>query len=257
MVVAELEIWHSRPIAPTRRVAVGDHDLPCDPPPGYGGILLAGIVASSIGALDPDWHPELLRLTHQLEDGARVPQPRLRHRLQQDRIGLSKTRHELRDGGDALSFALQLDAATPEQMILGAVYAAGGLPDGVRHGVMRSIRVAMAWEGGLGSDFVARLSGLRSSIDLGAYAHRNPVEWALGVLGLSVPAGGTGADGADGRSGGGDGAHEPGAGADRTAVQRRFRELLREAHPDHGGDTGDAATRIAQLTEARRILLGA
>jgi len=45
VILAELEIWHSRPIAPTRRVAIGDQDLPCDPPPGYGGILLAGIVA--------------------------------------------------------------------------------------------------------------------------------------------------------------------------------------------------------------------
>ncbi len=28
------------------------------------------------------------------------------------------------------------------------------------------------------------------------------------------------------------------------------------AHPDHGGDAGDAAQRISELTEARRILLG-
>ena len=62
MILAELEIWHSRPIAPTRRVAIGEHDLPCDPPPGYGGILLAGIVASCITGLDPDNHPDLLRL---------------------------------------------------------------------------------------------------------------------------------------------------------------------------------------------------
>ena len=40
-------------------------------------------------------------------------------------------------------------------------------------------------------------------------------------------------------------------------VQRRFRELLVEAHPDHGGDEIDAAARIEELTEARRILLGA
>jgi curved DNA-binding protein CbpA len=41
----------------------------------------------------------------------------------------------------------------------------------------------------------------------------------------------------------------------RTDVQRRFRDLLREAHPDHGGATDDAAQRISELTEARRILL--
>jgi curved DNA-binding protein CbpA len=38
-------------------------------------------------------------------------------------------------------------------------------------------------------------------------------------------------------------------------VQRRFRDLLREAHPDHGGASDDAANRISELTEARRILL--
>jgi DnaJ-class molecular chaperone len=41
----------------------------------------------------------------------------------------------------------------------------------------------------------------------------------------------------------------------KRVVQRRFRSLLREAHPDHGGITDEAANRIAELTEARRILL--
>ena len=34
-----------------------------------------------------------------------------------------------------------------------------------------------------------------------------------------------------------------------------FRALLREARPDHGAETVGAAARIADLTEARRILL--
>ena len=41
----------------------------------------------------------------------------------------------------------------------------------------------------------------------------------------------------------------------RHAVQRQFRDLLRVAHPDHGGSSDAAAQRIADLTEARRILL--
>ena len=36
---------------------------------------------------------------------------------------------------------------------------------------------------------------------------------------------------------------------------QQFRDLLRVAHPDHGGASDDAAQRIADLTEARRILL--
>jgi hypothetical protein len=276
--LAELEIWHSRPIAPTRRVAIGEHDLPCDPPPGYGGILLAGIVASCITGLDPDNHPDLLRLTHQLEDGGRVPQPRLRHRFQQDRIGLNRTRHVLRAHGDQVEFDLEVDRATPEQMVLGAVYTAGTLPPGTRHRVMRSLRTAMQWEGTLGPDFIARVTGFGTSHDLGAAAYRNPMLWALGILGLEVPAGvvgpaNGGANGsahrARGRNGNGHGRADRSDGPDRGArsdgpnrpdrkvVQRRFRELLREAHPDHGGATDDAAKRIAELTEARRILLGA
>jgi len=43
----------------------------------------------------------------------------------------------------------------------------------------------------------------------------------------------------------------------RPEVQKRFRNLLWLAHPDHGGDTVGAAERIHQLHEARRILLEA
>ena len=42
---------------------------------------------------------------------------------------------------------------------------------------------------------------------------------------------------------------------DRTDVQKRFRRLLRTAHPDHGGESVGAAERIAELTEARELLL--
>jgi hypothetical protein len=64
-----------------------------------------------------------------------------------------------------------------------------------------------------------------------AARYADPEAWALTVLGLAGPV--------------------PG----RKDVQRRFRELLRVAHPDHGGGEAAAAERIAELTEARRILL--
>ncbi len=38
MLLAELEVFHSRPIAPTRRVAIGVAVLPTAPPPGFGGL---------------------------------------------------------------------------------------------------------------------------------------------------------------------------------------------------------------------------
>jgi curved DNA-binding protein CbpA len=47
----------------------------------------------------------------------------------------------------------------------------------------------------------------------------------------------------------------PGTDADRAEIQRRYRRLVRVAHPDHGGSEEGAADRLAQLSEARAILL--
>jgi hypothetical protein len=42
---------------------------------------------------------------------------------------------------------------------------------------------------------------------------------------------------------------------ERDDVQRRFRRLVRLAHPDHGGESVGAAERMAELSEAREVLL--
>ncbi|HEX2064175.1 MAG TPA: hypothetical protein VHE80_07110, partial [Acidimicrobiales bacterium] len=42
----------------------------------------------------------------------------------------------------------------------------------------------------------------------------------------------------------------------RSDIVRRFRRLVRDAHPDHGATTEGAGARILELTEAKRILLG-
>ena len=234
MILAELEVFHSRPIAPTRRVALGRSDLPVSPAPGFGGILLAGVVAGHMPDLDPDLFDDLHRLTLQLQEGQRIPQPRLRHRFQVDRIGLTRSVHRLVGEGEDLDFELEPKGA-PAQHILAAVYAAGQLPLVSRGRVMDVLRKAMRWAGPLDHGFVAHLSGLDRGREWSARAFHDPVQWALGILdlagdteGLQVPA--------------------------RADVQRRFRDLLRVAHPDPGGATRDAAQRIADLTEARRIL---
>jgi hypothetical protein len=232
VILAELEVFHSRPIAPTRRVALGDRDLPVTPAPGFGGVLLGGIVAAHVPVLDPEMFDDLDRLTRQLDAGYRIPQPRLRHRLQTDRIGLQRSVHRLRGEGEELRFEID-DKGSPAHHILAAVYAAGALPLGPRSRVMESIRKAMRWSGPIDGELVAYLSGLSRHQDWSAEAYRDPVAWALGVLGLNEDA------------------HRPG----RRAIQRRFRDLVRVAHPDHGGDRGLAALRLAELSEARRILL--
>jgi hypothetical protein len=232
MILAELEVFHSRPIAPTRRVALGRRDLPISPAPGFGGILLGGVVAAHMPGLDPELFDDLHRLTLQLENGKRIPQPRLRHRLQVDRIGLQRSVHRLKGEGEELAFEVE-DKGSPAQHILAAVYAAGDLPFGPRTLVMDAIRKAMRWSGSIDGALVAHLSGLAKHHDWSTDAYRDPVGWAIGVLALR------------------DGGRRPG----RRAVQKQFRELVRLAHPDHGGDRQEAARRLSELAEARRILL--
>jgi hypothetical protein len=237
VVLAELEIFCSRPHAPTRRVALGDTDLPCEPPPGFGGVLLAGVVAAHVRAIDPDHLPDLSRLTRELEDGRRIPQPRLRHRLQADTIGLNPVRHQLRGDGERLWFHFQ-DGHAPEQQVLGAVYAAGRLDPHLRTPVMAAIRRAIGWAGPVGADFIAAMAGAGRGTSFTRTTLENPTVWALGVMGF-------------------EGALADALGAPSAReVVRRYRELLREAHPDHGAETAGAAQRIADLTEARRILTG-
>ncbi|MGI8754897.1 MAG: hypothetical protein ACR2MB_03365 [Acidimicrobiales bacterium] len=231
MLLAELEVFHSRPIAPTRRVAIGVSVLPTSPAPGFGGLLLGGIVAGFVPEIDPDLLGDLTRLTHQVEAGQRIPQPRLRHRLQDDRVGLSRFRHQLVGTGEELVFELDQDES-PEPNVLAAVYAAGRLAPEVRPAVFSALRRALRWQGALGADFVEFLSESKGSFGWSNLGGRDPVTWALGVLGMAVD-----------------------VTAERKLVQQRFRELLRTAHPDHGGSVDGAAKRITDLTEARRILL--
>lgn len=230
MLLAELEVFHSRPIAPTRRVALGVTVLPTSPAPGFGGLLLAGIASHFASESDPEFLDELIRLTHELEAGQRVTQPRLRHRLQDDRVGLNRCRHALWGTGEELLYDLDEHGAA-EPNVLAATYAAGRLAPDIRSSVLGGVRRALRWRGELGADFIEYLT---ESADTTGWSRRggtDPFVWALGVLGLAPE------------------------GAKRAAVQTRFRELLRDAHPDHGGASGDAADRIGELTEARRILL--
>src|SRR5688572_23371579 len=158
MLLAELEIWHSRPIQPTRRVALGRLVLPASPPPGFGGLLLAGVVVAHLEALDPDLFGELSRLITDLEAGRRIAQPRLRHRFQEDRHGLALSTHRLVGTGDSVGWELE-EKGRPETQILGAVYAAGRLPLAVRPRVMDTLRRALRWRAPLGPSFVAFLTG--------------------------------------------------------------------------------------------------
>jgi hypothetical protein len=72
-----------------------------------------------VAEIDPDMVPDLEALTHELEAGRRVSQPRLRLRLQVDTVGLDAVTHRLIENGDSLAFEFD-DRGAPEQQILGA-----------------------------------------------------------------------------------------------------------------------------------------
>lgn len=227
--VAELEIRHSRRVAPTRRVALGDVWLPTTPSPGPGGVLLAGIVAVKSQALDPELRDELDVLMSVLEAGRTVSQPRLRHRFQTDVVGLDRSRHRLVSVGRAVELELD-DHAHDLPQVLGAVYAASQLPAKARGAVFRLLWRALRWEGDNDAALIDYLSGDTAAV---LRRHRT-AEWALDVLGFEPH-------------------HIPGP----TEIVGRFRTLVRGAHPDHGAPANDAGQRVSDLTEAKRILLAA
>ena len=232
MLLAELEIRHSRAVAPTRRVALGQLWLPTDPAPGYGGILLGGIVAAHLGEVDVELRAEFLSLAEDLESGARIPQPQLRHRFQTDIVGLDRTKHKL---SGTSTEAMELDVggfgrSVPQ--LLGAVYAARRVHSTARPAVFAAIRKAALWEGELDRHLITFLSDPTSAPPLSWRRFPTDERWARQVLGF-----------------------EPEAEPERDEVQRRFRALLRDSHPDHGADNEGAGQRILELTEARRILM--
>jgi len=230
VILAEFEVWHSRSVAPTRRVAVGRDDLPTDPLPGFGGLLLAGIVGAHAPALVEDDMAALAVLMSQVEAGQRIPQPRLRHRLQVDRIGLQKATHQLVGDGEELSFRFATDAP-PAPQVLAAVYRAGQFDAQIRRSLFGLIRSAAKWRGYGDADLLAYLTGRNPASGYGTGVHVDPQAWAMDLMGFrsGLPT--------------------------RNEVQRRFRKLVRAAHPDSGGDGTEAAARIGALREARNILL--
>ncbi|CAN5821385.1 hypothetical protein BH24ACT5_BH24ACT5_05530 [soil metagenome] len=228
VLLAELEIWHTRPRAPTRRLALGHLVLPADPPPGFGGLLLGAVVARHMPEVDDDYAPDVHRLLGQIEREDRVVQPRLRHRFQVDRHGLGRSTHRMKGEGEELSFEFDSNGS-PLAMVLGAVYAVERLETPSRHGIVPVLRKAMRWSGPIGPSLIAHLAGSNHTT-LASLA--DPRAWALEVLGFPV------------------GTPTP----SRKDITSQFRARMRLIHPDHGGDVNDASKAVHDLSEARRIL---
>jgi hypothetical protein len=228
--LAEIEIRHSRAVAPTRRVALGELFLPIEPPPGFGGILLAGIVGAGAQLLEDELRDELDVLLDQLERRRRVVQPRMRHRFQTDTHGLARARHRLVGVGEAMELELDEHGHVLPQ-VLGAVYAASKLASRARPEVFRLLWRATRWEGDDLGALLDYLGGDEAALRR-PRGQRHDATWALSILGFSV-----------------------GTDPTRNDVLRRFRQLVRDAHPDHGATSTNAGEVISDLTQAKRILL--
>jgi hypothetical protein len=193
-------------------------------------MLLAGVVGAFVPQLEDELRDRLDRLMDDLEHGRRIAQPRLRHRFQNDTVGLDRSRHKLVGHGESVILEID-DHSTGLPQILGAVYAAGKLAMRARPSVFRLLRRATRWQGEADDRLLSYLRGEQvrvmglADVDEG---------WALAVLGFM-----------------------PGSEPARSAIQQRFRQLVRTAHPDHGGSADGAGKRILDLTEAKRILLAA
>ncbi len=228
MLLAELEIFHTRPAQPTRRIALGHLALPVDPPPGFGGLLLGSIVARHLEGVDDDLVPDIHRLIGQIERGERIVQPRMRHRFQVDQHGLSSSVHRLIGDGDDISFEFET-VGTDLAQVLGAIYAVERLALEHRRHITPVLQKAARWRGPIGAAMIAHFAGSQTTA-LEALA--DPRGWAMQTLGFEL---GTSAP-------------------SKRAVTRAFRQKMREVHPDHGGEKLDAAKAMSDLAEARRIL---
>ena len=228
MLLAELEIHHSRPVQPTRRIALGHMVLPVDPAPGFGGLLLGAIVAQHLSAVDEDLVGDIHQLINQIGRGENIVQPRLRHRFQVDRHGLSHSTHRLVGEGEDISFDFGT-TGTDLAQVLGAIYAVERLALDHRRLILPVMQKAARWRGPIGATMIAHLAGSQSTT-LEALA--DPRGWAMQIMGFEVT----------------------GKKPSKREVTKAFRERMRAVHPDHGGAEIDAAKAMSDLSEARRIL---
>jgi len=252
VLLAELNVRHTRRHMPTRRVALDDGYLPTSGS-AFGGVLLGAVLAEHVPGLDEEQLDALGRLVDAARGGLTVPRIALRYRLQTDTHGLDLSRHRITAADVAagsMSPVLELDRHGPAApQVIGALMAAAALPPSGRKVAFRFVDAALARPGFLPEGLEVRrmyqgLPGLRpyppgaGRPDAARVAGNEwrgvPSErrWAMEVLGLRA-----------------------GMEVERDDVQRRFRRLVRLAHPDHGAVSNGAAERIAELSDARELLL--
>ena len=170
-ICAELEVCHSRVVAPTRRVALGSLDLPED----YGPVLLGCVAGWFAQGQDDEFFSDAAKLLAYVSTKTSIPQPHMRYRFQQDLVGLLVSSHQIREevdsrngqghwrgngnggngnggngyGGNGLAAGLEfvsdMKSSTPAQHVLGALYAAYRLEDEAHWQSCEMIEMALEW----------------------------------------------------------------------------------------------------------------
>ena len=260
VILAELNIRHTRLHMPTRRVAIDPSYLPTLVG-SAGPDLVAAVSTEFISRIPTEKYREITNLLTAISsESLEIPSIHLQHRLQSDTHGLDRSRHRLLD--DGVGIVVEIDVhARPETQVLGMLMAIAQIPAANRDPFMSAFRTAMKRRGAQARGLRVRLlergvPGDRPEMARAAEAVGDSVghlggwdeqeriiqegwigvdvesRWAMEVLGMA-----------------------PGSKIDRKEIQRRYRRLLRSAHPDHGGDLEGAAERITRLGEARDLLL--
>ena len=292
-ICAELGICHSRVVAPTRRVALESLDLPEDYGPVLLGCVAgwfsqgqddeffsdAAKLLAYVSTRTPIPQPHMRYRFQQDLVGLLVSS----HRISEE-VELLNGRKDWQGSGGkgspgSLKFVSDMKSSTPAQHVLGALYAAYRLEDEAHWQSCEAIETALEWavERPLGS-----LKGTDTRLGTTGVATTGGDEPERSEL-LELLVKGTGVSEANGRNGFGgrnrsgsrtSGSHrlsrltlahrwamkvlefeeDEAATLSEAIIQDRFRQLLREAHPDSGGNPKEAPTRISDLSEARRLL---
>ncbi len=246
-VLAELVVRHTRRTMPTRRVALGTALLPMSGS-GFGGLLLGAVVHSRVDSLDDDQIDLIPGLLHDAAGGLAIPGIALWFRMQTDVQGLDRSRHRVVVENGSTIVELDIHgAATPQ--IVGAIMAAASLPPTPRVAALQTIGNAVDGRFRYPRGVLIRrlVAGIPAEVPWApgvTWKRGRPAaesawdgidsqrRWAMSVLGCA-----------------------PEYTLERDDINKRFRAMLRDAHPDSGGANNAAAERIAELREARELLL--
>ena len=165
VILAELDVRHTRRHQPTRRVALGDAYLPTSGA-AFGAVLLGAVVAEFVPEIDEEQLDALVRLVDDARRGISVPRIALRYRLQTDTHGLDLSRHHILAPDVEAGLVrprLELDLhGPPTSQVIGALLGAASLPPSGRSIAFRAVDAALARPGFLpeGLEVRRRLDGL-------------------------------------------------------------------------------------------------